>query len=116
MDGRGRWLDNVFIERLWRSLKYEAVYLHEIADGFAARRVNGEWLTFYNAVRPNLQQVQQQTETFPMEFGQPDQQPEYTLATLPTCPNDRDQFCVRTDADVWQLSRTKADHIDGGKL
>jgi putative transposase len=53
MDGRGRWLDNVFIERLWRSLKYEAVYLHEIADGFAARRVIGEWLTFYNAERPH---------------------------------------------------------------
>ena len=35
MDGRGRCLDNVFIERLWRSLKYEAVYLHELADGFA---------------------------------------------------------------------------------
>ena len=36
MDGRGRCLDNVFIERLWRSLKYEAVYLHELADGFIA--------------------------------------------------------------------------------
>ena len=36
MDGRGRCLDNVFIERLWRSLKYEAVYLHELADGFEA--------------------------------------------------------------------------------
>jgi putative transposase len=53
MDGRGRWLDNVFIERLWRSLKYEAVYLHEIADGLAARRVIGEWLTFYNTARPH---------------------------------------------------------------
>ena len=41
MDGRGRCLDNVFIERLWRSLKYEAVYLHELADGFAAERVIG---------------------------------------------------------------------------
>ena len=39
MDGRGRCLDNVFIERLWRSLKYEAVYLHELSDGFAAQRV-----------------------------------------------------------------------------
>ena len=39
MDGRGRCLDNVFIERLWRSLKYEAVYLHELADGFAAEQV-----------------------------------------------------------------------------
>ena len=33
------------IERLWRSLKYEAVYLHEIADGLTARRVIGEWIT-----------------------------------------------------------------------
>ena len=48
MDGRGRFMDNIFIERLWRSLKYEAVYLHEIADGFTARRVIGEWLDFYN--------------------------------------------------------------------
>jgi len=37
MDGRGRCMDNIFIERLWRSLKYEAVYLHEIADGLTAR-------------------------------------------------------------------------------
>ena len=48
MDGRGRCMDNIFIERLWRSLKYEAVYLHEIADGFTARRVIGEWIGFYN--------------------------------------------------------------------
>ena len=53
MDGRGRWLDNVFIERLWRSLKYEAVYLQEIADGFAARRLIGGWVEFYNRERPH---------------------------------------------------------------
>ncbi len=53
MDGRGRWLDNVFIERLWRSLKYEAVYLHELADGFEAERVIDEWMAFYNAERPH---------------------------------------------------------------
>ena len=39
MDGRGRYMDNIFIERLWRSLKYEAVYLHELTDGFKAERV-----------------------------------------------------------------------------
>jgi putative transposase len=53
MDGRGRWLDNVFIERLWRSLKYEAVYLHELVDGFAAERVIGGWIAFYNHERPH---------------------------------------------------------------
>ncbi len=53
MDGRGRCMDNIFIERLWRSLKYEAVYLHEIADGFAARRVIGQWIGFYNTERPH---------------------------------------------------------------
>ena len=52
MDGRGRFMENIFIERLWRSLKYEAVYLHDIADGFTARRVIGEWIAFYNAERP----------------------------------------------------------------
>ena len=54
MDGRGRFMDNIFIERLWRSLKYEAVYLHDIADGFTARRVIGEWIGFYNAERPHM--------------------------------------------------------------
>ena len=53
MDGRGRCMDNIFIERLWRSLKYEAVYLHELADGFAAERVIGDWIGFYNTVRPH---------------------------------------------------------------
>jgi putative transposase len=53
MDGRGRYMDNIFIERLWRSLKYEAVYLHELTDGFKAERVIGEWIDFYNTVRPH---------------------------------------------------------------
>lgn len=53
MDGRGRYLDNIFIERLWRSLKQEAVYLHELTDGFVAERVIREWITFYNTDRPH---------------------------------------------------------------
>ena len=53
MDGRGRYMDNIFIERLWRSLKYEAVYLHELTDGFKAERVIGEWIEFYNTERPH---------------------------------------------------------------
>ena len=53
MDGRGRYLDNIFIERLWRSLKQEAVYLHELQDGFQAKRIIDNWMGFYNAERPH---------------------------------------------------------------
>jgi putative transposase len=51
MDGRGRWLDNVFVERLWRSLKYEEVYLHAYETVAAARAGIGAWLRFYNEER-----------------------------------------------------------------
>ena len=51
MDGCGRYLDNMFIERLWRSLKNEAIYQNEMTDGFKARRVITEWLDFYNTIR-----------------------------------------------------------------
>jgi putative transposase len=53
MDGRGRWMDNVFIERLWRSLKYEDVYLKGYADGREAARGIAEWVAFYNERRPH---------------------------------------------------------------
>ncbi len=53
MDGRGRCMDNIFIERLWRSLKYEAVYLHELSDGFQAQRLISNWFAFYNTQRPH---------------------------------------------------------------
>ncbi len=53
MDGRGRCMDNIFIERLWRSLKQEAVYLEEFSDGFQARRVISNWMTFNNTERPH---------------------------------------------------------------
>ena len=51
MDGRGRWMDNVFIERLWRSLKHEDVYLKGYADGREARTGIGDWIAFYNETR-----------------------------------------------------------------
>jgi putative transposase len=53
MDGRGRWMDNVFIERLWRSLKYEDIYLKGYADGREARAGIGAWIAFYNSRRPH---------------------------------------------------------------
>jgi putative transposase len=51
MDGRGRWMDNVFIERLWRSLKHEDVYLKGYADGREARAGIGAYFAFYNERR-----------------------------------------------------------------
>jgi putative transposase len=48
MDGRGRYLDNIFIERLWRSLKHENVYLMGYTDGREARAGIGRWIGFYN--------------------------------------------------------------------
>ncbi|MEQ3729266.1 MAG: integrase core domain-containing protein [Tateyamaria sp.] len=67
MDGRGRYLPsrdhaahnpagqriNIFIERLWRSLKQEAVHLHELQDGYQAKRVIKDWIGFYNSERPH---------------------------------------------------------------
>ena len=53
MDGRGRWMDNVFIERLWRSLKYECVYLYAFETGSEARAGIGKWIDFYNRLRPH---------------------------------------------------------------
>ena len=51
MDGRGRWMDNVFIERVWRSLKYEDIYLKGYADGREAKAGIGEYFAFYNERR-----------------------------------------------------------------
>ena len=53
MDGRGRWMDNVFIERLWRSLKHEDVYLKGYADGRELHEGLGDWIALYNNRRPH---------------------------------------------------------------
>jgi len=53
MDGRGAWKDNVFVERLWKSVKYEEVYLHAYDSVAAAKDRIGKYLTFYNTRRPH---------------------------------------------------------------
>ena len=53
MDGKGCWRDNVFVERLWRSVKYEEVYLHAYDDVTEARRGIGTYLDFFNDGRPH---------------------------------------------------------------
>jgi putative transposase len=53
MDGKGAWRDNVFVERIWRTIKYEEVYLRAYADVPEARAAIGKYLTFYNSKRPH---------------------------------------------------------------
>jgi putative transposase len=53
MDGKGRWVDNVMIERLWRSLKHECVYLHAFETGSALKKGISHWIDFYNTRRPH---------------------------------------------------------------
>ena len=53
MDGKGRWMDNIFIERLCRSLKYKCVYLHNFDNGRQAKTTIGSWIGHYNMERPH---------------------------------------------------------------
>jgi putative transposase len=53
MDGKGRWMDNVMIERLWRSMKYECVYLNAYETGSEAGKGIGNWINLYNNERPH---------------------------------------------------------------
>jgi putative transposase len=62
MDGRGRFMDNIFIERLWRSIKYEEVHLKAYADGREARDGIGSWMNFYNHRHPH----QEMNNQFPI--------------------------------------------------
>jgi len=89
MDGRGRCMDNIFIERLWRSLKYEAVYLHELTDGFVAERVIAEWIGFYNSERPHSA-LAGQTPAEAYGAGQPVDMMDKAIA-LPTSPPAQQQ-------------------------
>ena len=53
MDGKGAWRDNVFVERLWRSVKYEEVFLKAYQSVSEARASIGRYIEFYNALRPH---------------------------------------------------------------
>jgi putative transposase len=68
MDGKGRWMDNVFIERLWRSVKYEEVYLREYEDLHELERCLGQWFERYNHWRPH----QSLEEMRPWEIYRPE--------------------------------------------
>lgn len=102
MDGRGRWTDNVFIERLWRSLEYECVFLNAFATGSEARTGIGRWIAYYNTSRPHATfggrtpdevYARQVTE----EKLAAESNPESTLALPPNCPVNRDHLALSPD-------------------
>ena len=70
MDGKGRYLDNIFVERLWRSVKYEEVYLKAYQNGSEARKGIGAYLDFYNRERPH-QALDYRTPGQVFDEGQP---------------------------------------------
>lgn len=53
MDGKGCWIDNVIVERFWRTIKYDEVYLRDDADGIEARHYVGRFISYYNGRRPH---------------------------------------------------------------
>ena len=99
MDGRGRFLDNIFIERLWRSLKHEDIYLKHYADGREARAGIASWIAFYNGRRPH-QALGYKTPMSVWRLGTTgapeDKAVDMTLrldnaGALPTCPQPQQQ-------------------------
>jgi putative transposase len=72
MDGKGRWCDNVFVERFWRSIKYEEVYLHAYDSVSEARSRIGQYIQFFNSRRPHSS-LQAQTPD-QVYFNRPQQQ------------------------------------------
>jgi putative transposase len=84
MDGRGRWMDNVFVERLWRSLKYEEVYLHAYENAKEARAGIGNWFTFYNTQRPHQA----------LEYQTPMQVYSNSLLALPNSNNTTESILI----------------------
>ena len=96
MDGRGRWMDNVFIERLWRSLKHEDIYLKGYADGREAYSGIAAWFAFYNTGRPHQalgnrtpMAVWREGTTGPLGDKAVDMMD--NARALPTCPQPQQQ-------------------------
>jgi putative transposase len=99
MDGRGRFLDNIFIERLWRSLKHEDIYLKHYADAREARNGIARWFAFYNTKRPH-QALSYQTPIKMYHLGITTEIEETAVdmtlrldnaGALPTCPQPQQQ-------------------------
>ena len=96
MDGRSRWMDNIFIERLWRSLKYECVFLNAFETGSEARAGIGRWISYHNTNRPHSSfggrtpDVVDTREKIEEKLAVI--KPKSILALPPNCPANRDHL------------------------
>jgi hypothetical protein len=100
MDGKGRYLDNIFIERLWRSLKYEEIFLKAYGSPAEARSGIGGWLTFYNDERPHQTHgYRTPREVFTGEaHGHVDNAS--TLTTCPQAQQQQEKACIDSNNKV----------------
>ena len=118
MDGKARYLDNIFIERLWRSLKYECVYLQAWEAGSQARAGVGRWITFYNHLRPHAAHGGQPPAVVYFKQIEPDQQVQVTLP--PTfIQRERDsglEFCPFGRVGQRGLARSFAGCVASGPV
>ena len=80
MDGRGSWRDNVFVERLWRSLKYEEVYLKAYESVSEARTSSGLYIAFYNSRRPHSSLGEMTPDEFYARLLSEDRAAQFTAA------------------------------------
>jgi putative transposase len=101
MDGKARYLDNIFIERLWRSLKYEEVFTHAYASVAEARRSIGAWLNFYNDERKH-QALGYRT-------------PSQIFAAMPACGDVHNASALHTSPQAQQPQQER-DSIYGRKV
>ncbi len=93
MDGKGRYIDNIFVERLWRSIKYEEVYLKAYGNGAEAKAGIGDYLKFYNQERPH-QALGYRTPGEVFQEGQQNRYGQNQKLVLPSCAETFPQRAV----------------------
>ncbi len=87
MDGRGRWVDNVYVERLGRTIKWEAIYLHSFDRIAQAREVLANYIKFYNQVRPHQS----------LDYKAPDDIYYNNFAKKEQCKIDQEIYILKTE-------------------
>lgn len=93
MDGKGSFLDNTFVERLRRSLKYECVYLHARETGADAKASVGRWIDFYSHKRPHPCGKPPAVVCWQrIEATDPDQKMQKVANLCSACPNFEDRY------------------------